>query len=268
METVKLITRWVVVVVALWVLSWILTVASVGTWPERAAFGDMFGAVNALFAGLAFAGIIVTVYLQKRELELQRDELAQTREEIRGQKEQMELQNRMLKHQQFENTFFQLLRLHNEIVGSMHVFAGVAPITQALHGRDCFAGLWDLEYLVNYASEENRNRSAGAMHLIEVSYEKFFERYQADLGHYFRTLYNAVKFVDNAKIENPKLYTNLIRAQLSSNELLLIFYNCLSHYGRDKFKPLIERYSLLKGIPEGKLLHESHKGLYAKEAFG
>ncbi|QDV49438.1 hypothetical protein [Gimesia fumaroli] len=30
---------------------------------ERARFGDMFGAVNTLFSGLAFAGIIYTILL-------------------------------------------------------------------------------------------------------------------------------------------------------------------------------------------------------------
>lgn len=43
---------------------------------ERAAqYGDSFGAVNALFSGLAFAGVIVTILLQTQELGLQRNEL-------------------------------------------------------------------------------------------------------------------------------------------------------------------------------------------------
>lgn len=35
-------------------------------WTERAQFGDMFGAVSALFSGLAFAGILFTIYLKGR----------------------------------------------------------------------------------------------------------------------------------------------------------------------------------------------------------
>ncbi len=42
----------------------------------------MFGAVNALFSGLAFAGIIYTIFLQKEELALQREELKANREEL------------------------------------------------------------------------------------------------------------------------------------------------------------------------------------------
>lgn len=39
-------------------------------------------AVNALFSGLAFATLIFTVFLQRRELQLQRQELADTRREL------------------------------------------------------------------------------------------------------------------------------------------------------------------------------------------
>jgi hypothetical protein len=50
---------------------------------HRGQFGDKFGAINSLFSGLAFAGIIFTIFLQKRELSLQRQELKDTREELK-----------------------------------------------------------------------------------------------------------------------------------------------------------------------------------------
>ena len=77
-------------------------------------FGDRFEAVNALFAGLAFAGVIFAIILQWKELGLQRKELEDTRAEIRGQKETLQKQN-------FESSFFQLLGLHNDIVNSMEI---------------------------------------------------------------------------------------------------------------------------------------------------
>ena len=49
---------------------------------DRALFGDMFGGLAALFSGLAFAGLIVAIVLQSRELGLQRDELEATRHEM------------------------------------------------------------------------------------------------------------------------------------------------------------------------------------------
>jgi hypothetical protein len=54
-------------------------------WPVRAQFGDMFGAVNAFFAGLAFAGVVYAVLLQREELRLQRRELQLTRQQIAEQ---------------------------------------------------------------------------------------------------------------------------------------------------------------------------------------
>ena len=51
-------------------------------WETRAQFGDMFGAINALFSTLALVGVVVAVLIQKQELELQRKELEMTRGEL------------------------------------------------------------------------------------------------------------------------------------------------------------------------------------------
>lgn len=69
-----------------------------------------YNAVNALFTGLAFAGVIYTVLLQREELKLQRQELVLTRQELKRaadaqkesekalkiQAESMELQARLI----------------------------------------------------------------------------------------------------------------------------------------------------------------------------
>ncbi len=49
---------------------------------NRGFFGDMFGGINALFSGLAFLGVIYTIILQRKELQLQRKELELTRKEL------------------------------------------------------------------------------------------------------------------------------------------------------------------------------------------
>jgi uncharacterized membrane protein YcjF (UPF0283 family) len=56
---------------------------SFGKWEERSSFGSMFGAVGTIFSGLAFAGVIYAILLQRRDLELQRNELEMTREELK-----------------------------------------------------------------------------------------------------------------------------------------------------------------------------------------
>lgn len=60
-------------VLFLWASSAIVLVyyyfpASENAWSMRGQFGDMFGAVNALFSGLALTAIAITVYLQYRDL--------------------------------------------------------------------------------------------------------------------------------------------------------------------------------------------------------
>jgi hypothetical protein len=52
------------------------------TWETRAQFGDMFGAVNALFSTLALVGVVAAIFIQKEELTLQRRELEMTRDEL------------------------------------------------------------------------------------------------------------------------------------------------------------------------------------------
>lgn len=51
-------------IIGLWVLSWILITYNVAEWSNRGTFGDMFGAVNSLFSGLALIGITYSIYLQ------------------------------------------------------------------------------------------------------------------------------------------------------------------------------------------------------------
>lgn len=72
-----------VAVLIAWALSFVIIYLAIPTWEERAQLGDLFGAVNSLFSGLAFAGVIYTIYLQKEELSLQRKELQLTRDELR-----------------------------------------------------------------------------------------------------------------------------------------------------------------------------------------
>jgi len=66
---------------------------------KRGTFGDMFGAINALFSGLAFAGVIYAILLQRKELALQREELALTRKELARSAKAQELSEKALKKQ-------------------------------------------------------------------------------------------------------------------------------------------------------------------------
>jgi hypothetical protein len=69
-------------VVLIWALSAWLIMFFVSEWSERGTFGDLFGAVNALFSGLAFAVLIYTIILQREEIKENRREIVLNRKEL------------------------------------------------------------------------------------------------------------------------------------------------------------------------------------------
>jgi hypothetical protein len=73
------------IVLALWIATPFAVTAIVGQQSDqRGQFGDLYGSINSLFSGLAFAGVIIAILLQRRELELQRRELRYARFERRA----------------------------------------------------------------------------------------------------------------------------------------------------------------------------------------
>ena len=72
-----------VVVIFLWGLSAYIIMNAYPSWEVRGTVGDMFGAVNALFSGLAFAALIYTIILQREEIKANRSEIAQNRKELK-----------------------------------------------------------------------------------------------------------------------------------------------------------------------------------------
>jgi hypothetical protein len=229
-------------------------------------FADKFSAISALFSGLAFAGLIWAVALQRKELELQREELSQTRDELRGQKVQLEAQNSTLKLQNFENSFLNLLAIHNSVVSGLEIDL-TTPSAPVRHGRACFDRIF--EQLKQIIGRLETIRGADeSLSCINDGYLEMFDKRQSEIGHYFRTLYNIVKYVDKSDVPGGKqLYVNLLRAQLSLNELRVIFYNCLSGMGSERFKPLIEKYGFLEQLKPDDLINPDHHVLYESSAY-
>jgi|GEM_PF-806920 len=107
-------------------------------------------------------------------------------------------------------------------------------------------------------------------------YDEVYSRLNTDLGHYFRNLYRIVKIIDERKFVNNKVanynikysYTSILRAQLSDDEISWLFFNCLSDMGSEKFKPLIEKYGLLKILDKNDSdLISFYRPLYKETAF-
>ena len=177
---------------------------------------------------------------------------------------------------EFRELIFQLLNLHNQNVAQMQISVEQhCSDPNEYDGRECFRILHNLSHAVygSRTAEQNADINFAAKHYMRM-FE--VESYEASLGHYFRTLYHIIKFVnesDALKTENAdgdyknrRRYTSLVRAQLSAFELELLFYNGISPNGK-KFKPLIEKFGLLENFDTKHLLSPSHESFYAKTAF-
>lgn len=267
-----------VIVISLWGLSWWGISNFIEEPTNQGTFGDMFGAVNALFSGLAFAGLIATLLYQKNELKLQREELKLTREELQGQRKEFEEQNKTMKRQRFENTFFNMLSLQQEIVANLSydevekIINGNPFKPEIKHilynGRTIFHELY-----LNLIVSTTHNKSycgikqAIIVHGLEI-YSKIPSTTRFD--HYFRHLYRIYKYVDSSDLiaeEERYNYACIIRSQLSDYELVMLFYNCLTENGREKFKPLIEKYTAFNNLRDELLADVKHKNEYAETAY-
>ena len=231
-------------------------------------FGDSFGAVNALISALAFAGVIVTFHLQRKELDLQRQEL-------KAQRDEFAQQNTTLKLQRFENTFFHMMELQQQIVNDLFIKISdrehVWEDSSLSGGRDSKEVIVDnsvrgrqvIHYI--YKHPESTYYDEGVYLQIFKKGMKEYEKspYISLLDHYFRHLYTILRYVDETDAfdvneegnvdeeytyKQKYHYTTILRATLSRYELLMIYYNGLSTFGNEKLKPLIERYSLLNNL--------------------
>ena len=248
----------------------------------RGTFGDQFGAVNALFSGLAFTGLIYTIILQRRDLELQRhdlklqrDELALTRKEMEEQTAEFEKQNETLRIQRFENTFFNMLSQFQEVVNSLSVKYKRGGEDFEAFGREVFKT--SFERMPIYVDIPSGHRDyqwiSGMFYVLEnLGLEGYCK---ADVptyfDHYFRLLYRILKFVKDTPLitqfDEEYEYTSMLRAVLSRYELVWLYYNGLSGYGSEKLKPLIERYAMLKNIRKDLLVEGIDVGAYADSAY-
>lgn len=80
-----------------------------------------------------------------------------------------------------------------------------------------------------------------------------FKGHLSRLGHYYRHLFQTVKFViteKNLKYEEKYSYLKILRAQLSDYELIFLFFNSLFEKGKEWFDyDIFDEYRFLKNIP-------------------
>ncbi len=127
-----------------------------------------------------------------------------------------------------------------------------------------------------YGISENRHTNYRQMQedeKIKLGYKCFYDKYE-NVGHYFRHIYQILKFIKSREDEKIKLlgkkpsqldeknvhryfneYAQFIQAQMSTDELLLLFYNSFAY---EKAQQLIIHYNLLENLTVKHLKKEEH----------
>lgn len=120
-------------------------------------------------------------------------------------------------------------------------------------------------HLYNFKNEIN------IFNQTHTGYIKFFGGHQYHLGHYFRHLYQTVRFIDQqpcyliSKKEKYE-YIKTLRAQMSNYEQAIFFLNSLTPMGVKwhikKQGSLISKYNLIKNIPQNFIPGLNPKQIY------
>jgi hypothetical protein len=114
---IKIVSITILTIITVWIFSGFFIYYKFGK-DEIGPIGDMFGAINALFSGLALAGIIYTIYLQHLELKLQREELQLTRVELKRSAEAQEKLQISAQEQADALSFDTMLNILSSLINS------------------------------------------------------------------------------------------------------------------------------------------------------
>lgn len=227
------------------------------------------GVLNPVFSFLTFIGLILTIVLQR----------VQNSED----KNNFEKTNNESHYKASEDTLFKIIELHHKIVENISINEGDIKILFSSDNTELYRESGQLKkderytfefYKDSLIEEANRKSFWACVKIISRNAvsnpEKILDNYiiiqknnNYIFGHYFRNMYQAIKVIDripeaSADYSKKKALTNLIRSQLSSDELCLLFLNCLDRVVDDgDFRELLIRYEFLEHIPLARL-----NGLY------
>jgi hypothetical protein len=205
-----------------------------------AEFSDTLGPLNALLAATAALAAFAALNAQKRE----NAALAA----------RAEADQRSATRRDFENTFFRMLDLLRSTVDETR--AKHPHVSEPFSGRNAFKMILDYHGLTTGTDEFDKSR-----------WDQIYTQYQSQLGHYFRLLYQIVRFVDESPVPDKMLYIRTLRATLSNPEIVLLGLNAW-HGDYPKMRIFIEKYSLLHNITASEAVSRRINSAFAAGAFG
>jgi hypothetical protein len=217
-------------------------------------FGDAYGSLNTLFSGFAFIGLVMTIILQYDELKEQRKELKETRRELQGQKEQLKIQNMTSNLSRFDYIFFSLIANFRDITSELEY----NDKTGKYIFEELFANIREELKVTEVEEHCSTREQITAFYSRRVNaVTKIWKQHKEleNLDNYFICLHrilsriNSVEFMLDGPIRKQieKGCSGLVRAQLSSYEVIMLFYYCLVK-DHKKMRAYVNEYKLLDSI--------------------
>lgn len=223
-------------------------------------FGDFFGGLlNPIFTFLTLFGLIVTIVIQRQELRLARREYEKTAS--------------ALNMQAIEVTFFNIIDLHHKITDDLALdlseikdsnveekMLDLINVWLKIQKKTKFSGRPVFSEILTFLSHGNASASE-----VKNRYSLIQNQNNHILGHYFRNLYQALKLIDGyeksiVSDSDKRKYASILRAQLSSKELAILFVNCLENVSdQGQFKNLLIEYAMLEHLPIKKIDEENYQ---------
>lgn len=223
-------------IVFLWALGWWYPLKFQN---DPGVFGDMFGAVNSLFSGLAFAGLIYTIFQQRQEIKILSNE-------YKDNNKHFETQNSLMQRQNEETFLFKLLEqlsiLLNEIEIKDKNNRLISLLNLAANNRP--AKTIDLIFKV----DRNRMIINQTVKSSNNELEYPFATIDYKSLHRFILLFDYLVNWDKEKTKNSQpgfftsKYKNLINAYISEDLIdVLILLNLNTNIFNTQSKALLEK---------------------------
>ncbi|MEA3495336.1 MAG: hypothetical protein U9R42_04805 [Bacteroidota bacterium] len=152
-------------------------------WSKSGTYGDTFGALNAVFSGLALAGVIVTILIQRTELKNQRVELSLQRNEMK------ETRKEFLLNRTTTLVYNQLDRFEKALTD----FRIKTSNGRILHGNDAIIFLDDNKHTVLKPLDKSEEDYATEIKTAIIELLKIYTPNQSEIDKLAHSTYTSVE---------------------------------------------------------------------------
>lgn len=261
------------IVWAVWLVNW--AVLQNSTPDLRGTFGDMFGASNAIFSGLALVGLIYAIIQQQEQLDLAREELSTARSDLsetkklsEEQSDHIDEQNRLARKRDFEATFFKLVEFNREDFAQKLDRKLMERVLSSFRNTLFASNPDELPYTTSGQRTQRTQRShSRKTESVSQLFTVFFENHSDVLEVWDRSLWFVLEFVEDSEFLDieKQFYVRVFRSRLNTVELV---YISLSALADKKKRHIVSKYELFSSETDDEsledIMHSELLQLYKK----